>query len=123
MLQRLGVIDIFAILIYTLYLKRPIPDGFHCLRGTEFERDIGAAFASHVPNEAYLFKGNMYILLHFTPGPGEDKGYIVNGPKEISLGNWPSLSAILPVQNIGVDVLESPQSINFELADCDDDEL
>lgn len=87
---------------------RPITDGFPCLRGTEFERDVDAAFASHTPNQAYLFKGNTYILFHFTPG--ENKDYIINGPKEIVPGIWPALTAILPVRNIGLDVLESPQS-------------
>ncbi|GJR86343.1 hemopexin fold protein [Tanacetum coccineum] len=46
---------------------RPIVDGFKCLHNTIFDSDIGAAFASHNSQEAYLFKGNSYVLLHFTP--------------------------------------------------------
>lgn len=83
---------------------RPIIVGFHCMRNTVFERDIGAAFASHAPNQAYLFKDNMYVLFHFTPGKNND--YIINGPKEI-LPSWPSLRPILPVRNIGIDIIGS----------------
>ncbi|KAF7106024.1 hypothetical protein CFC21_106789 [Triticum aestivum] len=84
----------------------PIAVGFQCLRDSEFEGDIGAAFASHICKEAYLFKGNRYILLHFTPG--ENKDYIVDGPKDIVPGNWPSLDGVLPCRNIGLDVIGFP---------------
>ncbi|XBI76407.1 hypothetical protein VPH35_069650 [Triticum aestivum] len=80
--------------------------GFQCLHDSEFEGDISAAFASHVRKEAYLFKGNRYILLHFTPG--ENKDYIVDGPKDIVPGNWPSLDGVLPCRNIGLDVIGFP---------------
>ncbi|GKC02531.1 hemopexin fold protein [Tanacetum coccineum] len=73
---------------------RPIVDGFKCLKNTIFASDIGAAFASHISGEAYLFKGNSYVLLHFTPG--KTKGYIIGGPKEILPKNRPSLVNILP---------------------------
>ncbi|PWA61135.1 albumin-2 [Artemisia annua] len=73
---------------------RPIVDGFNCLQNTIFDSDIGAAFASHNSQEAYLFKGNSYVILHFTPG--QTKDYIISGPKEIVPENWPSLVNILP---------------------------
>lgn len=88
----------------TLVAIRPIADGFPCLRGCEFERDIQAAFASHRANEAYLFKGNSYILLYFTPG--DTKDYIIGGPKEIVPTNWPSLKDFVPRKNGGMDVYD-----------------
>jgi hypothetical protein len=101
----------YALIDYSkpsLIAMRPITEGFQCLRNTIFEREIGAAFASHVDNEAYLFKGNSYVLLHFTPG--ETKDYIISGPKEIVPANWPSLNGILPQKNIGLDIFyEFPQ--------------
>ncbi|GKD92393.1 hemopexin fold protein, partial [Tanacetum coccineum] len=82
-----------------LIARRRIVDGFNCLHNTIFDSDIGAAFASHRYQEAYLFKGNSYVLLHFTPG--QTKDYIIGGPKEI---NWPSLVNILPRDNAGLDI-------------------
>jgi len=81
---------------------RPIVDGFNCLQNTIFDSDIGAAFASHNSQEAYLFKGNSYVILHFTPG--QTKDYIISGPKEIVPKNWPSLVNILPRYNAGVEM-------------------
>ncbi|GJZ60672.1 multidrug resistance-associated protein 6 [Tanacetum coccineum] len=86
---------------------RPIVDGFNCLQNTIFDSDIGAAFASHNSQEAYLFKGNSYVILHFTPG--QTKDYIISGPKEIVPNNWPSLVNILPRYNAGVDMLTLPE--------------
>nr|GEY97894.1 hemopexin fold protein [Tanacetum cinerariifolium] len=83
---------------------RPIVDGFNCLKNTIFDSDIGAAFASHNSQEAYMFKGNPYVLLHSTPG--DTKDYIISGPKEIVPKNWPSLVNILPRYNVGVDMPE-----------------
>ncbi|PWA99293.1 albumin-2 [Artemisia annua] len=83
---------------------RPIVDGFNCLQNTIFASDIGAAFASHNSQEAYLFKGNSYVILHFTPG--QTKDYIISGPEEIVPKNWPSLVNILPRYNVGVDMPE-----------------
>ncbi|GKF93132.1 hemopexin fold protein [Tanacetum coccineum] len=80
---------------------RLIVDGFKCLHNTIFDSDIGAAFASHNSQEAYLFIGNSYVLLHFTPW--QTKDYIISGPKEI-LPNKPSLVNILPRDNAGVDI-------------------
>ncbi|GKA90227.1 hemopexin fold protein, partial [Tanacetum coccineum] len=70
------------------------------------DSDIGAAFASHISGEAYLFKGNSYVLLHFTPGKTKD--YIIGGPKEILPKNWPSLVNILPQDNAGLDIDMGP---------------
>ncbi|PWA84934.1 albumin-2 [Artemisia annua] len=81
---------------------RPIVDGFNCLQNTIFDSDIGAAFASHNSQEAYLFKGNSYVILHFTPG--QTKDYIISGPKEIVPKNWPSLVNILPRYNAGIEM-------------------
>lgn len=93
----------------TLVAIRPITDGFKCFRNCNlFKKDIGAAFDSHLSNEAYLFKDNSYLRFHFTPG--ENKDYIMAGPKEIVPTNWPSLKGILPRKNKGLDVYESPKS-------------
>ncbi|KAM0894771.1 hypothetical protein ACQ4PT_024239 [Festuca glaucescens] len=81
-----------------------ITTGFKCLQGTEFASDIGAAFASHRTKEAYLFKGDSYILLQFTPGENNDK--IKVGPKKIVPSNWPSLKDFVPRKNSGMDVYE-----------------
>lgn len=79
-----------------------ISGGFHPLKGTIFESGIDAAFASHYDtNEAYLFKGNKYALLHFSPGSNTD--YLIGGVKEIA-PNWPSLAPILPRANRGLDI-------------------
>ncbi|PWA84936.1 hypothetical protein CTI12_AA155070 [Artemisia annua] len=80
----------------------PIVDGFNCLQNTIFDSDIGAAFVSHNSQEAYLFKENSYVILHFTPG--QTKDYIIIGPKEIVPKNWPSLVNILPRYNAGVEM-------------------
>ncbi|KAL6647853.1 hypothetical protein ACP70R_015290 [Stipagrostis hirtigluma subsp. patula] len=87
---------------------RPISDGFRCLSNTMFARDIGASFASHKSQEAYLFKDNMYLRLYFTPGKTDD--YIIDGPKPVVPRNWPSLRYILPHKNRGLDVYEFPVS-------------
>lgn len=79
-----------------LIATRPLLNGFPCLAKTIFESGIGAAFASHTYNEAYLFKGKYYALLHFAPGTTDDK--LIGGVKEI-LPNWPSLRGILPREN------------------------
>ncbi|GKD04954.1 hemopexin fold protein [Tanacetum coccineum] len=45
----------------------PIVDGFKCLQNTIFDRDIGAAFASHNSQEAYLSHMCFCILLLAKP--------------------------------------------------------
>lgn len=92
----------------TLGTKILIVDGFKCFQGTKFSSDIGAAFASHRSNEAYLFKDTEYVLLYFTPGKTSD--YIVNGPKPI-LNNWSSLKNILPRKNKGLDIYADKHSL------------
>lgn len=92
----------------TLGTKILIVDGFKCFQGTKFSSDIGAAFASHRSNEAYLFKDTEYVLLYFTPGKTSD--YIVNGPKPI-LNNWSSLKNILPRKNKGLDIYADKRSL------------
>lgn len=85
-----------------------ITDEFKCFRNSNlFERDIGAALASHVSKDAYLFKDNNYILFNFTPR--ETNHYIIGGPKEIVPRNWPSLKGILPRKNKALDIYESTQ--------------
>ncbi|KAK3136350.1 hypothetical protein QOZ80_5BG0432380 [Eleusine coracana subsp. coracana] len=94
----------YALIDYSkqaLIAIRPIRDGFHCFRGGLFERDIGAAFASHSKEKAYLFKDNKYILLQFTPATTKD--YIIGGIKDIVPSNWPSLNGIMPRKNTGFD--------------------
>lgn len=85
-----------------------IKDGFHSLANTIFASGIGAAFASHRSNEAYLFKGQYYALLQFTPGATNDK--IIGGVKEIR-SNWNSLKDILPRKNRGLDIYDAPNSL------------
>uniref|UniRef100_A0A0D9W2E0 Pierisin-like domain-containing protein n=1 Tax=Leersia perrieri TaxID=77586 RepID=A0A0D9W2E0_9ORYZ len=101
----------YAIIDYsrpTLIEIRPIVDGFKCFRNSYlFARDIGAALASHVLKDAYLFKDNNYVLFHFTPR--ETNHYIIGGPKEIVPRNWPSLKGILPRKNKALDIYESPE--------------
>ncbi|KAL9324748.1 hypothetical protein ACSQ67_009605 [Phaseolus vulgaris] len=46
---------------------RNITDGFPVLKGTIFEDRIHACFASHKENQAYLFKGENYVLDQFHP--------------------------------------------------------
>lgn len=85
-----------------------ITDEFKCFRNSDlFARDIGAALASHVSKDAYLFKDNNYILFNFTPR--ETNHYIIGGPKEIVPRNWLSLKGILPRKNKGVDIYEFTQ--------------
>jgi len=73
---------------------RNIGDGFTVLKGTIFESGIDACFATHVENVAYLFKGDMYVRIKFTPGSSEDT--LLGGISPI-LDGWPVLRGILPV--------------------------
>lgn len=67
--------------------------GFPCFTGTVFENGVDAAFASHRTNEAYLFKGDYYGLVKFTPD-GTDDSFI--GGVKLILENWHSLRGIIP---------------------------
>ncbi|KAL6012366.1 hypothetical protein ACLOJK_002853 [Asimina triloba] len=98
--------DLYALINYSsngshLIAVRSISEGYPSLRGTIFERGIDAAFASHMEDEAYLFKGDSYARINFAPGTTND--YIIGGVKPI-IPNWPSLRGILPHKNRGLDV-------------------
>ncbi|KNA03938.1 hypothetical protein SOVF_204420 [Spinacia oleracea] len=45
-----------------------IRQGWPCFRGTIFEHGIDASFASHVSHQAYVFKGDSYARIRFSPG-------------------------------------------------------
>lgn len=62
---------------------KKITDSFKSLKNTIFENGIDAAFASSRRNEAYIFKGDQYALINFSPGTTDD--YIIQGPKSITL--------------------------------------
>jgi len=85
-----------------------ITHGFPILKGTIFENGIDACFASHKKNQAYLFKGENYVLMNYTP---DDTTYntLVDVVKPIVDG-WSSFRDILPFDNSSEDeVLGSPQ--------------
>ncbi|XP_010914652.1 uncharacterized protein [Elaeis guineensis] len=95
---------------------RLITEGFPSLKDTDFKSGIEAAFASHMTDEAYLFKGDSYALINFAPGTTDDK--IIGGVKKI-LPNWPSLRSILPRKNRGLDLHHHTKPV----PDRDHDEL
>ncbi|KAG5552008.1 hypothetical protein RHGRI_010180 [Rhododendron griersonianum] len=74
---------------------RHITEGFVSLKDTIFESGIEAALASHLTNEAYLFKGDSYARFNFAPHTTNN---FIFGVKKI-LPNWPSLHGILPRKN------------------------
>ncbi|KAH7833526.1 hypothetical protein Vadar_007174 [Vaccinium darrowii] len=95
----------YALINYSSDDSKPIEvhgitQGFPSLKNTIFESGIDAAFASHRTDEAYIFKGDSYALIHFAPGTTDD--YIIGGVRKI-LPNWPSLTNILPRKNRGLD--------------------
>ena len=73
---------------------RNIGDGFPILKNTIFESGIDACFASHEESEAYLFKGDKYARIKFSPGTYDDK---LMGEVRPIVDGWPSLKGILPV--------------------------
>ncbi|QCE05053.1 albumin-2-like [Vigna unguiculata] len=73
---------------------RNIGDGFPVLKGTIFESGIDACFASHTESEAYLFKGEKYVRIKFSPGAYDDA---LVGDIRLILNGWPVLKGILPV--------------------------
>jgi len=79
---------------------RNIGDGFPILKGTIFESGIDACYASHVESEAYLFKGDKYVRIKFSPGTYDDA--LVGDVRPI-LDGWPCLKGILPLDNKGID--------------------
>ncbi|XVE99782.1 hypothetical protein REPUB_Repub03eG0230800 [Reevesia pubescens] len=92
-----------------------ITERFPSLRNTIFETGFDAALASHSnEDEAYLFKGDQYILINYGPGTTDD--YIVGCPEPI-LSNWPSLSDILPRNNRGLDVHDHVSESDHRIRD------
>ncbi|WVY96325.1 hypothetical protein V8G54_028476 [Vigna mungo] len=79
---------------------RNISDGFPVLKGTIFESGIDACFPTHKEGQAYLFKGEMYVRIHFTPDKTDDT--LETDVKRI-VDYWPSLKGILPRDNKGLD--------------------
>ncbi|QCE05058.1 Hemopexin-like repeat [Vigna unguiculata] len=79
---------------------RNISDGFPVLKGTIFENGIDACFASHKEGQAYLFKGEKYVRINFTPGDTHDT--LVGDVRPI-LDGWPCLKGTLPRDNKGLD--------------------
>ncbi|XP_021726596.1 albumin-2-like [Chenopodium quinoa] len=73
-----------------------IRQNWHCLRDTMFENGFDAAFALHIPNQAYLFKGDSYGRIKFTPGSATDEELMWSGRIEDS---WKGLGSILPRKN------------------------
>ncbi|KAK7357113.1 hypothetical protein VNO80_16396 [Phaseolus coccineus] len=73
---------------------RNIADGFPVLKDTIFESGIDACFASHNESEAYLFKGDEYVRIKFTPHATDD---VLLGDVKPILNGWPCLRGILPV--------------------------
>nr|XP_007153008.1 hypothetical protein PHAVU_004G178800g [Phaseolus vulgaris]ESW25002.1 hypothetical protein PHAVU_004G178800g [Phaseolus vulgaris] len=76
---------------------RNITDGFPVLKGTIFEDRIHACFASHKENQAYLFKGENYVLINFTPGT---TNYILVHVVKPIIDGWSSFRDILPIDLI-----------------------
>ena len=103
---------------------RKISEGFPILKGTIFENGIDACFASHKENEAYLFKGENYVLINFIDDTlVDDVKPIVNG--------WSSLKGILPLgdpqgdpypQKVGTNRYHN-RSVDDEEYDEEQDEL
>ncbi|KAG5551738.1 hypothetical protein RHGRI_009974 [Rhododendron griersonianum] len=77
---------------------RYITEGFVSLKDTIFETGIEAAFASHRPNEAYLFKGDSYARFNFAPHTTHD--YVIGDVRKI-LPYWPPLYGIWRSKNKG----------------------
>ncbi|CAL5185095.1 unnamed protein product [Lathyrus oleraceus] len=71
--------------------------GFTSLHGTIFESgSFDAAFASHKPNEVYIFKGEHYIRIGVTPGVAKDN--VISRASRI-VDYWKGLGSILPLKN------------------------
>jgi hypothetical protein len=63
------------------------PHRFACFNGTVFEMNgIDAAFASHIQNEYYFFKGGDFVRIRYGP-KNYDDGFMVNGRIEKSVHN------------------------------------
>jgi hypothetical protein len=75
----------------TLVTNYSIRDGFKSLVGTVFESGIDAAFASHVKDQAYIFKGEYYARIDIS----FEGDCIVNGRVKIFYDNWSGLHSII----------------------------
>ncbi|CAO2827296.1 unnamed protein product [Amaranthus hypochondriacus] len=73
----------------------PIRQNWPCLRGTMFENGFDAAFHLHVPNDAYLFKGDSYGRISYTPGAPYDELRWSGKIKD----SWTGIARILPRKN------------------------
>ncbi|XP_057439791.1 albumin-2-like [Lotus japonicus] len=73
-----------------------IRHGWRSLAGTIFESGVEAAFATHVPNRAYVFKGDQYALINFIPNTS-DGDYMIN--HGLISQNWPGIGGVLARKN------------------------
>ncbi|KAK7355039.1 hypothetical protein VNO80_14284 [Phaseolus coccineus] len=97
-------------------LIRNITDGFPVLKDTVFEDGIDACFASHKENQTYLFKGENYVMINFTPSNTDDT--LVDGVKLIVDG-WSFFKNILPLDNKGVDSYpQKPGTNRYKYRNC-----
>jgi hypothetical protein len=74
-----------------------ITDGFEGFSGTIFEAGMDAAFATHTPNLAYIFKGDYYVAVSFTPGSSSNGTML--GPVARISKHWTALAALIPLKN------------------------
>jgi len=75
----------------TIVTHYSIRSGFKSLLGTVFENGIDAAFASHVANQAYVFKGEYYARIDIS----NEGDCIVNGRVKLVHDEWPALQSLL----------------------------
>ncbi|KAK7354921.1 hypothetical protein VNO80_14163 [Phaseolus coccineus] len=80
---------------------RNITDGFPLMKDTMFEDGIDPSFASHNENQAYLFKGENYVLINFIPGTTQHTFMDVVKP---IVDGWSSFRDILPFNDTSVDL-------------------
>ncbi|XP_057415967.1 albumin-2-like [Lotus japonicus] len=76
-----------------------IRNSWYSLAGTVFESGIEAAFASHVPNRAYIFKGDHYAAINFVPGTHDGDDYMVGGDTRLISDYWPGIGGVLARKN------------------------
>jgi hypothetical protein len=92
--------DYYARINY--HSKSLITDGYAytctrypCFHGTVFKiNGIDAAFASHIENEYYFFKGRDFVLIRHGP-KDYNRGFMVNGRIGKIILEWPALGGIL----------------------------
>ncbi|XP_074321286.1 albumin-2-like [Silene latifolia] len=75
-----------------------IKDYWPIFKGTIFEHGgFSAALASHLEREAYIFKGDSYVRIKFTPGR---INYEVIGRVKKLTDGWDGLGSILPRREV-----------------------